>query len=708
MTLPLQPSNQSRTLRKLGAISTGLLRPSPLAVACSCLLAFGAMAPAAKAAVTLSVAGTAFTLAAGGTGAQNIRVEATATTSTSNATVVVGFFDYQTGAQLATGSLPLGTQTGLQVLQVPVNVPQLGFYNVTVNVVQSGSVIATASTSYAAVPVRNSVGPSDFGVCTHIGGTSNTSLQAPYLNLVKLAGFSRVRDNVYWTTIEPTAGAYTFPANYENYVNTAYSLGLKPLLILGTGNGSAYPGFDSNGLPNTTTSQTAFGNYAKQCVLHYGAKVKQWEIWNEPAAEYSTYSSMLLSAYPAIKGADSTATVISCAGGGAGGGAGGNFISGIHAAGTAFDDQDGYSTHPYMSPSDPDLGYSAPGSPLNGQRANVSSVWGWDKTYISGHPKSNGVSLSYWVTEIGWACVNTVTDSLQAAYLARTFLLSREKNIAQGVFIYDFVNDGTSTTNSELNFGLLRNDWSPKPSYSAMAVLASTLGSLPWTSALIENSSTKVEQYGSGTNFMIAAWTVAGDTQNITLSLPSGSYTLRDWQGRDTVVASVGGSLPVQINGLPQYVLPRNFETENLTVANYVSASGGTERIMPVDPSLSNADGTILDSNNIGDYVTFVVPNIAVGTYDVRVGVKKYPARGIFQLQIGRADNFSGTVSNVGTSQDEYASTAVYSELDLGNWTPGTSSDKWFRFLVSGKNAASTGDTYNTALCFDYIKLIPQ
>ncbi len=155
--------------------------------------------------------------------------------------------------------------------------------------------------------------------------------------------------------------------------------------------------------------------------------------------------------------------------------------------------------------------------------------------------------------------------------------------------------------------------------------------------------------------------------------------------------------------GLPQF-----WETEALTVPNYLSQSGGTERILPADARLSNADGTILDSNNVGDYVTFLVPNVAVATYDVRVGVKNYPSRGKFQLQIGRADNFSGTASNVGAVQDEYATGTVYSELDLGNWTPGTASDKWFRFNVVGKNSASAGAQYNYSLCFDYIKLVPQ
>jgi len=45
-----------------------------------------------------------------------------------------------------------------------------------------------------------------------------------------------------------------------------------------------------------------------------------------------------------------------------------------------------------------------------------------------------------------------------------------------------------------------------------------------------------------------------------------------------------------------------------------------------------------------------------------------------------------------------------HAEIDLGNWVPATTSDKAFRFTVTGKNAAST----SFSMCFDYIKLTRQ
>jgi hypothetical protein len=62
----------------------------------------------------------------------------------------------------------------------------------------------------------------------------------------------------------------------------------------------------------------------------------------------------------------------------------------------------------------------------------------------------------------------------------------------------------------------------------------------------------------------------------------------------------------------------------------------------------------------------------------------------------------------VGPVVDEYSATVLYTEADLGTWSPGTTSDKWFRFNVVGKNAASGGSSYNYALAFDYITLTPE
>ena len=141
-------------------------------------------------------------------------------------------------------------------------------------------------------------------------------------------------------------------------------------------------------------------------------------------------------------------------------------------------------------------------------------------------------------------------------------------------------------------------------------------------------------------------------------------------------------------------------EAESLIVA--AQTSGVTYRIVS-DSRFSGGAGSFFDATASGQYLTFDVPNITVGTYDVRVGLKNWNNKGIFQLAISRLDQ-QGSPTNVGVPVDQYNANEVFTEVDCGNWTPGTTSDKAFRFMVTGKNASSSG----YGLAIDYIKLIPQ
>ncbi len=167
--------------------------------------------------------------------------------------------------------------------------------------------------------------------------------------------------------------------------------------------------------------------------------------------------------------------------------------------------------------------------------------------------------------------------------------------------------------------------------------------------------------------------------------------------GSETNISDVNYSA---LHTLQREAASRMEEAEWLEV---VQKSSATHRIITAT-QFSEGAGTILDATAAGDYVTYQIPNIAAGTYTVHIGVKKAVNRGIFQLSIGRADNFNGTATNIGTAQDLYSSADAWVDLNLGSWTPGTNSDKWFKFNVTGKNATSTG----FPISIDYINLIPQ
>jgi hypothetical protein len=103
----------------------------------------------------------------------------------------------------------------------------------------------------------------------------------------------------------------------------------------------------------------------------------------------------------------------------------------------------------------------------------------------------------------------------------------------------------------------------------------------------------------------------------------------------------------------------------------------------------------VLAANKIGDSITYILEVKEAGKYNIKVGTKKYPDRGIFQLYIN--DKVQGQF------QDLYESESCFDELDLGykEFSPGYHK---FRFECIGKNPSSEG----LKLVFDYINLVYQ
>ena len=68
----------------------------------------------------------------------------------------------------------------------------------------------------------------------------------------------------------------------------------------------------------------------------------------------------------------------------------------------------------------------------------------------------------------------SVSEKVHGKYMPRLFLEYFRKGIPR-TCSYDFVNDWNNPNNSEANYGLLRNDFSPKPAYTALKNLISLL-----------------------------------------------------------------------------------------------------------------------------------------------------------------------------------------------------------------------------------------
>jgi hypothetical protein len=156
----------------------------------------------------------------------------------------------------------------------------------------------------------------------------------------------------------------------------------------------------------------------------------------------------------------------------------------------------------------------------------------------------------------------------------------------------------------------------------------------------------------------------------------------------------------IQLNNHQAAVAGSALEAESLAVA--AQTAGVTYRVAG-ETQLSGGEAVYFDATAAGQFLTLDVPGITAATYDIHVGIKSWNNKGIWQLAISRLDA-QGSATNVGPAVDEYTADETFTEVDLGNWAPGSTSDKAFKFTVTGKNAASAG----YGLAIDYILMIPQ
>ncbi len=425
-----------------------------------------------------------------------------------------------------------------------------GLYEWTVTAVDSDGKRLDAASTLAVAAEALPAGAEDLGVCTHLGRWKH---QATLLDLTRFAGFSRIRDEVYWDVVERERGKFVYPGELDLMIREAASRQLKPLLILDYGNAKVYPElFQTSGFPDNDGAHAAFLRYVENTVTRY-PEVKDWELWNEPNSvnPANVYLPLLRKVYAAIKAIDPGATVISCGGGGAGGGPGGGYIVPIVDAG-GVDAQDAFSIHPYMAPHEPDRGYGpCIGSPI--EYVNVPDVWRHLGRYVQDNRRSDGKPLELWVTEIGWPTGRAEqgrSEFEQAAYLARTFLQHRRAGTAKALFFYDLLSDGDREGESEHNFGILRPDFSPKPAYAAIATAVRQLGNQKASATLEDGENLKVFRFGDVTALYCREKGV-----DYELALPGvARATVTDWHGASRTVEVKDGKLKLKLSPAPTYV----------------------------------------------------------------------------------------------------------------------------------------------------------
>jgi hypothetical protein len=292
------------------------------------------------------------------------------------------------------------------------------------------------------------------------------------LDAMQNTGATWIRFDFLWPTIEPQNGQFNWTL-YDRVVPAVKARGMK---ILGE---LVFTPDWARGPSCTATDKCPPGDpaqyqeFAKAVVARYKGSVSNWEIWNEPnlAGFWATgpdpvaYTQLLKAAYPAIKSVDPNATVVS--GGLAPAGTRDaskypplDFLKAMYAAG-AQGSFDAFGMHPYTYPYTPD-----DPAPYN----NYYQLG----TYYDVMVANGDANKQVWATEAG-APTGTyvgsdrraISEDQQALTAKRIYEIAAQRPWQGPVFWFCFRDYGPDPGDIEQNFGILHNDWTPKPAYAA-------------------------------------------------------------------------------------------------------------------------------------------------------------------------------------------------------------------------------------------------
>ena len=333
------------------------------------------------------------------------------------------------------------------------------------------------------------------GVCAHEMHKGDPSGRA--YAMMRDAGITSVRTDAHWAYVERQPNQLKIEPSWQRYLKETARHGLSTQFILGYGNQHHGDGEK----PRSEPVRAAYNRYVDFVTESLKGQVAYYEIWNEWDVEdprdpafTQDYARLIADAAGIIRQRDPAATVL----------AGAVTSQGIESGfalrlleNGLMQSVDGLSLHPYVH--------------CRGWRRNTPEAWiDWMAEVDKELTRAAGRPVPLYLTEMAWpshqgAC--GIDETLQAAYLARAFFLARTLPNIKGMWWYDFRNDGTDKTEREHNFGLVRQDFTPKPAYPVLAAISEIVSQYAYLGRL-ENIANDVVmlRFARGEDELLVAW----------------------------------------------------------------------------------------------------------------------------------------------------------------------------------------------------------
>lgn len=384
---------------------------------------------------------------------------------------------------------------------------------------------------------------SGFGVNIHT--TAPTPEEAA---LIRSTGFRTVRMDLHWHDTETRPGHYDWTP-YDRLLAALRRQEIRPLLILNYG----HPAYDGGLAPASSEARAAFARWAAAAAMRYKEQGILWEIYNEPNLAHfwkprpdaSAYVALARETAAAIRAAAPGETII----GPAASGVDLEFLEACFRLGL-LDSLDAVTVHPYR--------HHEPESVLADYRRLRALI----ASYAEG--RDIPVLCGEWGYSASWSGYD---ERRQALMLARLLLVNAAARIPLTI-LYDWRNDGPSSTDPEHNFGLLALNGQPKTSWHAVSTLASELDGHEFHLRLETGRPDEfVLLFKSNAGLKLAVWTTSSRERRIVLPVSPGAFRVAQGvEGIERIETAGVEGLAVELTGEPQFLSPLG-ANENLTIA---------------------------------------------------------------------------------------------------------------------------------------------
>lgn len=327
----------------------------------------------------------------------------------------------------------------------------------------------------ACAPVA-SARPLTLGMSVSMDRASDTEVLRQFERLAEM-NIKMVRFDFDWSVIESSEGRFDW-SNTDRIVRAAMAQGIKVLALLTYTPAWARPGGTGSHTPPSDVAD--FADFARAAAQRYSPMgVSYWEVWNEPNIDdfwepetnVRVYAALFRATASAVREVDPKATLIT--GGLTRGTTTGDgsriaqteFVDDLYSYGAA-QVADAIAVHPY---SFPDL-------PASDRNATAGSIA--DLPAVRAVMEQWGdADKQIWVTEFG-APTGTgdgsMSETEQAESLSQAAQLAASWPWLGPVIIYELRDRGTDPGDLEQNFGVLRQDLTPKE--AGQALLDGTVG----------------------------------------------------------------------------------------------------------------------------------------------------------------------------------------------------------------------------------------